>query len=153
MDTVVATRTFTSEVDDMVTFCRSLEARKHFPGAVLQWEKPDTLYYGVGMRLKAAAMTDIEVEERLGEIRRQPGGVVAFDTVNRATWPDGHADASSEWLFTPGEDGTPHTLRFTYSYSAPSTKLVKTKELPAFKVAMEKVVNAYTSSLVKAAAG
>lgn len=151
LDTVVVSRTFEGNLEDLVAFSRSLNSRTNWPGAVLEWEKRDTLYFAVGMRLKAAAMTDVQLEERLGEIVRLPGDQVRFDTVQRGAWPDGHCDATSEYLFTPGTDGGPNTVRLSYTYTAPSTNLVKTKELPAFHVAMEKSLSSYLSKLVAAA--
>lgn len=153
MDTVTVTRTFESNLEDMVAFCRTLDSRTHFPGAVLQYEKrDDELHFGVGMRLRAATMTDIVVKETLGDVERLDGGAVKFDSTSWATWPDGHSGASSEYLFTPGEDGGPGTLRMTYSYTAPGKSLVKTKELPAFHVAMEKVISRYVERLIAAKA-
>jgi hypothetical protein len=65
------------------------------------------------------------------------------------TWPDGHEDAMTEYLFTPG---TPNnTLRFTYTYDTPGKKLVKPKERPKFRSAMERVAQRYVANLTKTA--
>lgn len=151
LDTVVISRTFEGDLEDLVAFSRTLNSRTNWPGAVLEWEKRDTLYFAVGMRLKAAAMTDVQLEERLGEIERLPGGQVRFDTVQRGAWPDGHCDATSEYLFSPGTEGTANSVRLTYTYTAPSTNLVKTKALPAFHVAMEKSLVSFLTKLIAAA--
>lgn len=148
MDTVVVTRTFEGDIDEMVAFCRSMKSRENWPGAVPSYAASDRLVYNVGMRLKSAEMTDLEVDEKLSEVEHLPGGAVRFSTANQATWPTGHASASSEYLFTPGgEESIPNTLQYTYQYDAPSTKLVKTKALPAFRAAMEMVVNKYVKGI------
>jgi hypothetical protein len=151
MDTVVATATFSGDLDAMVEFTRSLKSRLNWPGAVLEGEVPGALTYQVGMRIQAAVMTDVNVTERLGPVDRLDDGAVRFTTVHRVLWPDGlQADAITEYLFVPGAGGAPHTLRFSYSYPPPSTKLVRTKELPAFHAAMEKVSARYVDKLAKA---
>ena len=151
MDTVVATASFTSDLDAMVEFTRSLKSRLNWPGAVLESEMAGTLTYQVGMRIQAAVMTDVNVEERLNPVDRLDDDAVRFTSSHRVLWPDGQiADAITEYLFSPGEGGAPHTLRFSYSYPPPSTKLVRTKELPAFHAAMEKVAARYVDKLAKA---
>lgn len=150
MDTVVISRTFEGDLAGLVVFTRSLSSRRNWPGAVLEWEKRDTLYFAVGMRLRAAAVTDVQLEERLGEIEYLPGGQIRFDTVQRGAWPDGHCDATSDYLFIPGVDGGPNILRLTYTYTAPSTNLVKTRELAAFHVAMERSLGSYLTKLTAA---
>lgn len=150
MDSVSVERTFSGELDDFVAFTRTLNSRKCWPGSVLEYEEPAILHYGVGMRLKAASMTDISVVDRLGEVERLEEGEVRYSTTQRVLWPEGYADAITEYVFIPGENGE-NTVRFTYTYAAPSTKLVKTKALPAFHDAMEKVAGRYLKSLVAAA--
>jgi hypothetical protein len=151
MDTVVAAASFSGDLDAMVEYTRSLKSRLNWPGAVLESEMAGELTYQVGMRIQAAVMTDVNVTERLGPVDRLDDGAVRFTTVHRVLWPDGlQADAITEYLFVPGPGGGPHTLRFSYSYPPPSTKLVRTKELPAFHAAMEKVSSRYLDKLVKA---
>ncbi|MBA3745850.1 MAG: hypothetical protein H0X00_23530 [Sporichthya sp.] len=151
MDTVVVSQTFEGDLDAMVEFTRSLKSRLNWPGAVLEHEMQGELSYQVGMRIKAAVLTDVNVTERLGPVDRLDDGAVRFTTVHRVLWPDGQqADAITEYLFLPGHGGAPHTLRFSYSFPPPSTKLVRTKELPAFHAAMEKVSARYLDKLAKA---
>lgn len=151
MDSVSVERTFTATLDEFVAFTRTLNSRKCWPGSVLEYEEPHTLHYGVGMRLSAAMMTDISVVDSLGEVERLEEGEIRYSTTQKVLWPDGHADAITEYVFIPGRNGTENTVRFTYSYPPPSTKLVKTKALPAFHDAMEKVAGRYLKSLVAAA--
>jgi len=146
VDTVTASRTFDSDFGEMVARCRSLDGRMCWPGAVPSWETAGTLYYQVSMRLKAATMTDIDLEEQVLPIEEVDGDVV-FRTTQRCTWPDGVANAATEYRFTPG---APHTLTLTYLYEPPSTKLVKTKNLPAFHEGMERVVSVYLDRLTGA---
>lgn len=151
MDTVVVSQTFEGDLDAMVEFTRSLKSRLNWPGAVLESEMQGELSYQVGMRIKAAVLTDVNVTERLGPVDRLDDGAVRFTSVHRVLWPDGlQADAITEYLFLPGRGGGPHTLRFSYSYPPPSSKLVRTKELPAFHAAMEKVSARYLDKLAKA---
>lgn len=152
METVVSTRTFDGEVKTMVEYCRSMQSRQNWPGAVPSYESGYTLIYTVGMNLTGAAFVDIEIDEKLGEVQELPDGSMRFDTTQRVTWPTGHADATTEYLFTPGEDGIPNTLQFTYNYEPPTTKLVKTKALPAFHAGMATVAGIYLKGLTKAVA-
>jgi hypothetical protein len=143
VDTVVRTTTFTSDLEEMVSRCRSLQGRMCWPGAVPSWETHETLYYQVSMRLKSATMTDIDIEERLTPLETTGDGVL-FRTAQRCTWPDGVADAETEYRFS---SGSPNNLQLTYSYAAPSTKLVRTKDLKAFHAGMERVVSVYLDAL------
>jgi hypothetical protein len=149
VDTVVATTTFSSDLEEMVERCRSLKGRMCWPGANPSWETPGTLYYSVSMRLKAATMTDIEIDEKVAPTE-QDGADLVFRTTQRCTWPDGVADADTEYRFSPG---SPSTLQMTYRYAAPSTKLVRTKDLPAFHTGMEHVVNRYLHGLTGSTVG
>lgn len=149
MDPISTSRTFESDLEDMVARCRSLDGRMCWPGAVPNWETAETLYYQVSMRLKAATMTDIDLEETLGP-REETDGVVVFRTAQRCTWPDGVANASTEYRFTPG---TPNTLTLTYLYDPPPAKLVKPKNHPHFHHGMERVVGLYLDRLTGAPVG
>jgi hypothetical protein len=144
LDTVVASRSFEGNLDALVAYCRTLNSRMNWPGAVLEWEQRGTLHYTVGMRLKAATMTDVQVEEKLFDVERKDNGVVRFETFQRCTWPHGHADARTDYLFVPG---TPNTIQIAYTYDAPSATLIKGRELPAFHEAMQRVVDAYLAKL------
>jgi hypothetical protein len=149
METVVATRTFDGDVKSLVEYCRTMRSRENWPGAVPSYESGYTLIYTVGMNLSGAAFVDIEIDEKLGEVEERSDGSVRFATTQRVTWPTGHADANTDYLFTPGEDGVPNTVQFTYRYEPPSTKLVKTKALPAFHAGMEAVAAIYLKGLAK----
>jgi|GEM_PF-3686216 len=151
METVVVTRGFEGDVEQMVSFCRTMKSREYWPGAVPSYASGYTLIYNVGLRLTGATLTDIEIDEKLGEVEHLDEGAVRFRTTQRVTWPAGHADATTEYLFTPGEDDVPNTLQFTYAYEPPSTKLVKTRALPAFHAGMEAVAGIYVKALVKSA--
>ena len=147
MDTVTVTRSFEGDLDDMVQRCRSLDSRRFWPGSVLMGGAGSTLFYQVSMRLKAATMTDIDIEETMSEVVRRTDGGAAFTTSQRCTWPDGVAVGDTEYVFSP--DGT---LTFTYRYEPPSTKLVKSKQLPAFHEGMHKVAQRYLDGLTAAPA-
>jgi hypothetical protein len=151
METVVVNRAFTNDIENMVAFCRTMKSREAWPGAVPSYARADNLVYNVGMRLSAATMTDIEIDEKLDKVDHLGDGAVVFHTTQRVTWPTGHADASTEYLFRPGTDGEPNTLQFSYSYEPPSTKLVKTKALPEFHAGMQKVAGIYLKSLTAVA--
>ncbi|MCW2543485.1 MAG: hypothetical protein JWM40_1037 [Frankiales bacterium] len=146
MDSVTVTRTFEGDLREMVDRCRSLDSRACWPGSVLMAGKGDTLYYQVSMRLKAATMTDIDLEEKLSDVEQTAGGA-RFTTTQRCSWPDGVAEGSTEYVFTTG---TPSSVTFTYRYEPPSTKLVKSKQLPAFHEGMEKVATRYLDRLTQA---
>ena len=146
METVTARRTFDSDLSAMVARCRTLDSRKLWPGAVLSYGRPDTLGYTLAMRLKkVGTMTDLEIEEKLGPVE-EAQGAQEFKVAQRLTWPDGHADAQGHYRFVPG---TPNTIEFTYLYEPPSTKLIKTKELPAFHSSMELVIGKYLERLTR----
>ena len=147
MDTVIVSRTFDTDLEELVARCRSLDGRMAWPGAVPNWETAETLYYQVSMRLKAATMTDIDVEESVGLTERQLDDLV-FRTTQRCTWPEGVASASTEYRFTPG---TPNVVTLTYLYDPPPAKLVKPKNLPHFHHGMERVVGLYLDTLTGAA--
>ena len=148
METVTVSRSFDNDLEAMVAYCRTMKSRENWPGAVPSYASGYTLIYNVGLRLSAATMTDIEIDEKLDELDHRGDGSVVFHTSQRVTWPDGHADATTEYLFRPG---SPNTLQFTYSYEPPSTKLVKTKALPEFRSGMEKVAGIYVKGLTAAA--
>jgi hypothetical protein len=148
METIVITRTFDGDLDEMVAYARSLKSRLNWPGAVLEFERSGSLGYNVGMRLQAATMTDISIEETLSDVERSDSGEVVFSTVNRGLWPDGHMTVLAEYRFIPGDPGELNTLRYTYSYPPPSSKLVKPKQLPAFNEAMEKVCNRFIKGVL-----
>ena len=151
METVTVSRSFENDLEAMVAYCRTMKSRENWPGAVPSYASGYTLIYNVGLRLSAATMTDIEIDEKLDDIDHRGDGSVVFSTTQRVTWPDGHADATTEYLFRPGDAEHPSTLQFTYSYEPPSTKLVKTKALPEFRSGMEKVAGLYVKGLTAAA--
>jgi hypothetical protein len=151
METVVVTRSFDGDVAAMVEYCRTMKARENWPGATPQYASGYTLVYTVGMNLTGAAMVDIEIDEKLEEVVPGDDGTVTFRATQRVTWPTGHADATADYKFTPADDGVPNMLQFTYSYDPPSTKLVKTKALPAFHAGMETVAGIYVKGLTNSA--
>ena len=69
METVVVNRPFENDIEAMVAFCRTMKSREAWPGAVPSYASGDTLIYNVGMRLSAAAMTDIEIDEKMDELK------------------------------------------------------------------------------------
>jgi|SRR5687767_5569723 hypothetical protein len=145
METVSATSEFTGDIRAMVDRCRSLESRECWPGAVPGMSVGTRIIYGVSMRLQAATMTDIEIDEHVDEPEKLNDGSLRVRTTQRVTWPDGHEDATTEYLFIPGDAS--HTLRFTYTYAPPSKKLVKPKDRPKFLSAMERVAQRYVANL------
>lgn len=147
METVTVSREFEQPVEQLVAYTRTLGSRGAWPGSQLEFEGEDQLIFGVGMRLRGATMTDITVEEKLGPNEQLADGEVRFRTVQRVTWPEGHADGLCEYRFIPGDATSPNTVQFTYAYAPPSTKLVKTKQLPAFRQAMYAVANRYLKNL------
>lgn len=144
MDVVTVTKQFDGSVQEMADRCRTLDSRKQWPGSVLMGGGGATLYYQVSMRLKAAAMTDLDIEEKQGDLQTRPDGTLAFTTVQKVSWPDGLAVGETEYVFTPG---SPNTLTYTYRYEPPPSKLVKAKALPGFRDGMQKVVERYVSKL------
>jgi hypothetical protein len=151
METVTVSRSFQNDLEAMVAYCRTMKSRENWPGAVPSYASGYTLIYNVGMRLSAATMTDIEIDEKLDDIDQWADGTVVFRTSQRVTWPDGHADATTEYRFSPATGEAPPSLQFTYSYEPPSTKLVKTKALAEFRSGMEKVAGIYLNGLTAAA--
>lgn len=144
MKSVSVSKHFEGDAREMAERCHRLDSRKAWPGAVLMSGAGATLYYQVSMRLRAAAMTDIDIEERQGPIEQRADGSFAFATTQKVTWPNGIAHAETEYVFTPG---TPSTVLFTYRYEPPPAKLVKPKAAPAFHEGMQKVVDLYISKL------
>jgi hypothetical protein len=132
METVSATSEFTGDIHEMVDRCRSLQSRECWPGAVPGMSVGTRIIYGVAMRLQAATMTDIEIDEHVDEPEELD---------------DGHEDATTEYLFIPGSPS--NTLQFTYSYATPGKKLVKPKERPKFHHGMERVAQRYVANLTK----
>lgn len=147
MDVVTVSKQFEGSVEEMAKRCRTLDSRKAWPGSVLMGGGGATLYYQVSMRLKAAAMTDIDIEEKQGDLETRPDGTLAFATVQRVSWPDGTATGETEYVFSPG---SPNTLTYTYRYEPPPAKLVKAKALPGFHDGMQKVVDRYVGKLTTA---
>ena len=148
METVSATSEFTCDIREMVDRCRSLESRECWPGAVPGMGVGTRIIYGVSMRLQAATMTDIEIDEHVEEPEKLDDGSLRVRTTQRVTWPDGHEDAMTEYLFVPGD--TNNTLQFSYSYETPGKKLVKPKDRPKFHSAMQRVAERYVANLTKA---
>jgi hypothetical protein len=148
VETVTVSRTFEGDLAAMVELCRSLDSRQHWPGAQIMGAREEMLSYQVSMRLKAATMTDIDIAERVSPVESAAGGGCAFHTSQKCVWPDGVAEGETDYVFTPG---TPNTLTFTYKYEPPSTRLVRSKQLPAFREGMVKVANRYLDGLVGAA--
>jgi hypothetical protein len=147
METVSATSEFSGDIREMADRCRSLQSRECWPGAVPGMSVGTRIIYGVSMRLQAATMTDIEIDEHVNESEELDDGSLRIRTTQRVTWPDGHEDAMTEYLFIPG---TPNnTLQFTYAYDTPGKKLVKPKERPKFRHAMERVAQRYVANLTK----
>lgn len=143
MDSITVSRSFLGSAEEMVARCRTLDSRRNWPGAQLMSGAGSTLYYQVSMRLKGATMTDIDIEETLSPPQVRDDGSTAFTTTQRCSWPDGVALGETEYVVS-GE-----TLTFTYRYEPPSTKLVKTKELPAFHDGMQKVAERYLAGLTR----
>lgn len=144
MDTVTVSTTFEGDLQSMVDRCRSLDSRQFWPGAQIMGSREDMLSFQVSMRLKAATMTDIDIAERLSPVVAGPDGGQSFSTAQRCVWPDGVALGETDYVFARG---TPNTLTFTYRYEPPSTKLVKSKALPAFHEGMQKVASRYLAGL------
>ena len=149
METITVSKPFEGDPREMAERCRHLDARRAWPGAVLMGGSGDTLYYQVAMRLKGAAMTDIDIEEHQDPIGEDADGTLRFRTRQKVSWPDGTALGEAEYAVTPASAEAPAQLAFTYRYEPPSTKLVKTKALPAFHAAMEKVSSRYLKLLVE----
>ena len=147
MESVSATSEFTGDIRKLVDRCRSLESRECWPGAVPGMSVGARMIYEVGMRLQAATMTDIEIDEHVNEPEELDNGSLRVRTTQRVTWPDGHEDAMTEYLFIPGTPN--HTLQFTYTYATPSKKLVKPKARPKFHQAMERVAQRYVANLTR----
>ena len=147
METVSATSEFTGDIHEMVDHCRSLQSRECWPGAVPGMSVGTRIIYGVAMRLQAATMTDIEIDEHVDEPEELDDGSLRVRTTQRVTWPDGHEDATTEYLFIPGSPN--NTLQFSYTYGTPGKKLVKPKERPKFHRAMERVAQRYVANLTK----
>jgi hypothetical protein len=144
MNSLTCSTTFDSSLDAMVDYCRSLVSRERcWPGALGNHESDSKLYYQLAMQLNAATITDLDVEEVLSPVEKTPDGV-SFTSTWRLTWPDGVGNSVSVYAF---HAGTPNTLEFTYSYDAPSTDLIKTKNLPKFHSAMEHIANRYLERL------
>lgn len=148
MESVTVSKPFASDLQDMVERCRTLDSRRFWPGAQLMGGNAGVLYYMTSMRLKAATMTDIDIEERLTQVEDADGGAKVFRSTQKVSWPDGVAEGETEYVFTPG---SPNTLTFTYRYAPPSTKLVKSKALPAFHDGMQKVAQRYVDGLTGSA--
>ena len=108
METVTASQKFSGNLDEFVAYTRTLSSRTNWPGAVLEYEQPDTLHYSVGLRLKGAAITDIHIEDKLGEVERLEDGAIVYSTTQKVLWPAGHADAITEYRFTPRRGRDPH---------------------------------------------
>jgi hypothetical protein len=147
METVSATSEFTGDIREMVDRCRSLKSRECWPGAVPGMSAGPRLIYGVAMRLQAATMTDIEIDEHIDEPEELDDGSLRVRTTQRVTWPDGHEDAMTEYLFVPGAPN--NTLQFSYTYGTPGKKLVKAKDRPKFHSAMKRVAERYVTNLTK----
>ena len=147
METVSAISEFTGDIHEMVDRCRSPQSRECWPGAVPGMSAGNRIIYGVAMRLQAATMTDIEIDEHVNATEDLDDGSFRIRTTQRVTWPDGHEDAMTEYLFTPGTPN--HTLQFTYTYGTPGKKLVKPKDRPKFHSAMERVAQRYVTNLTK----
>ena len=145
METVSATSEFTGDIREMVDRCRSLESRECWPGAVPGMSVGTRIIYGVSMRLQAATMTDIEIDEHVDEPEELNDGSLRVRTTQRVTWPDGHEDATTEYLFVAGAPS--NTLQFSYSYETPGKKLVKPKDRPKFHSAMQRVAERYVANL------
>src|SRR5581483_10235835 len=102
METVSATTEFTGAIHEMVDRCRTLQSRGDcWPGALPRMAVGNRLVYGVSMRLKAATMTDIEIDETVDEPEESDDGSIRLRTIQRVTWPDGHEDAMTEYLSPP----------------------------------------------------
>jgi len=153
MEAVVARADFAGDPENLLAFVRSLDSRTSWPGAQLQYQHGDHLIYGVSMRLRGAALTDITIDEEVGAVQRREDGALYLRTAQQVTWPDGNADGLTEYLVLPQPESGTHALQFTYAYARPSSKLVKSKHLSEFKEGMQVVSNRYVSNLVKAAQG
>lgn len=147
METVSATSEFTGNIREMVDRCRSLQSRECWPGAVPGMSVGTRLIYGVSMRLQAATMTDIEIDEHVDDPEELGDGSLRIGTTQRVTWPDGHENATTEYRFVPGAPN--HLLVFSYTYETPGKKLVKAKDRPKFHAAMQRVAERYVASLTK----
>jgi hypothetical protein len=144
MESITCTTLFEGSVAAMVSRSRTLESRACWPGATVDGDIPGTLFYTIGIRLKSASITDMHVEERLGDTL-ESDHAVWFESLHRCTWPDLVVDAKSVYRF---DAGSPNTLTFTYSYENPGPKIVKAKNLPAFRSALERVIARYLVQLV-----
>ena len=147
METVSAISEFTGDIREMVDRCRSLQSRECWPGAVPGMSVGTRIIYGVALRLQAATMTDIEIDEQVDEPEQLDDGSLRVCTTQRVTWPDGHEDAMTEYLFIPGAPN--NTLQFSYTYGTPGKKLVKPKDRPKFHLGMQRVAQRYVANLTK----
>lgn len=144
MESTTHTQTFDSDLQEMVQWCRTLDSREQWPGTTTMGRRENKLSYMISIRIKSGSMADADTEEIVGPVS-ESGGVVEFTTEQTCIWPEGVNHNSTRYRFTPG---APNTLEFTYSYETPTTKLVKTKNLPAFRGSMAKVVGIYVDKLV-----
>jgi hypothetical protein len=149
MEAIVTTQTFDSDLEAMVAFTRTLDSRQLWPGSTPDRVEEDTLHYGVGMQLDGAPATELHVEEAMSPVVRLANGQIRFTAKMRTSWPTGHTDVEIEYVFTPGEDGAPHSMQYTYRYEMPDTSLLTPEQRPAFHQGLRWVSGAYLKAVAK----
>lgn len=148
MDSVTVTTSFEGDATTLAEHCQSLESREAWPGSQVMGRRAGALMYMVGMRLKGAEITEIEIKETVGPLEQRSDGSLHFVSEQLVSWPDGNAHAEADYVIAPG---SPSTLTFTYRYEPPGGKLVKKRKLPEFHEGMKKVAGAYVGRLAASA--
>jgi hypothetical protein len=133
----------------LVTWCRSGEARRCFPGADHIRPNGSGLSFDVTIAAPGAAPAEVTVDEYLKAHGREPGGLW-FETSQVWTWPN--RQAATSWHRYQFRGFGPRTeLDFTWRYLLPGLGGAQVANAMRFDRSIERAAEIYLERLARRA--
>jgi hypothetical protein len=149
LNTIALGVTVAAPLPDVVTWCRSPQSRRCFPGARNIRADGTGLFFEVVIRAPGAAPAVVTVDEYLKDQGREPGGLW-FESSQVWTWPDRQAGTSwHRYGFRTGSKGT--QLEFTWRYLLPGLAAAQVANAMRFDRSIERAAEIYVERLAEQA--
>jgi hypothetical protein len=145
LQTVALGVTVEVPLTELVTWCRSAQARRCFPGVQNVRGDGKGLYFEVSVQAPGAAPALVTVDEYLKAHGREPGGLW-FETSQVWTWP-GRQVAMSWHRYNFRALGSRTALDFTWRYLLPGLAGAQVMNAMRFDRSIERAAEIYVERL------
>jgi hypothetical protein len=147
LQTIALGTTVAVPMDELVTWCRSAEARRCFPGARNIRGDGGGLHFEVGIRAPGAAPAVVMVDEYLKDHGRTSDGLW-FETSQVWTWPS--RQAATAWhRYRFIDHGGRTGLDFTWRYILPGLAGAQVANGMRFDRSIERAAEIYVERLAQ----